>query len=435
MADETVNLGHLARFEVRGLFGDRRFGFDLDDHAPTLLTGSNGTGKSTVLRIIDAIGTGEWQGLVRLPFRTATLRFDSGETFECDRTNDSLKLRCDGESATIPLFELDQTLDEDEWHFVSEAIQLGPNLFEYRGRNLTRAQMHHVVRHKRALEVPGRQWLASFSDRFPILFVTDQRLVVLDDRAQHSAQRARRVRNRTAVELSAHDLAAQMQQILSAYAQESQRLDRDFPQRVVGAMASEEEVPLERLETLLLQVESERKDLQAVGLLPRDLGPQAFQDLPLHEAHVRPVIETFIRDTQLKFEVLRDFRERLTLFNSFLNQHYADTKKVVTTPGEGFVVAIDSDPERTIEPSQLSSGEQQILVLAYEVLFRSEHRTLVLIDEPELSLHVLWQDTFVNDLTQMGAVRDLRFILATHSPTLIGGRADLKRSLDSAVRE
>lgn len=81
-------------------------------------------------------------------------------------------------------------------------------------------------------------------------------------------------------------------------------------------------------------------------------------------------------------------------------------------------------------PSGLSSGEQQILVLAYEVLFRSESQTLVLIDEPELSLHVLWQDTFVEDLTRMGRVRSLQFILATHSPSLIGGRDDLKRSLD-----
>ncbi len=32
----------------------------------------------------------------------------------------------------------------------------------------------------------------------------------------------------------------------------------------------------------------------------------------------------------------------------------------------------------------------------------------------------------------MGAVRNLKFILATHSPTLIGGREHLKRSLDEA---
>jgi predicted ATP-binding protein involved in virulence len=46
----------------------------------------------------------------------------------------------------------------------------------------------------------------------------------------------------------------------------------------------------------------------------------------------------------------------------------------------------------------------------------------------------VWQDTFVEDLARMGAVRNLQFILATHSPSLIGGREDLKRSLDIGQR-
>jgi ABC-type glutathione transport system ATPase component len=83
-----------------------------------------------------------------------------------------------------------------------------------------------------------------------------------------------------------------------------------------------------------------------------------------------------------------------------------------------------------LEPAQLSSGEQQMLVLAYEVLFETPEGTLLLIDEPEISLHVLWQSTFVDDIAEMGRPRDLSFLLATHSPTLIGGRRDLMRSLD-----
>ncbi len=70
------------------------------------------------------------------------------------------------------------------------------------------------------------------------------------------------------------------------------------------------------------------------------------------------------------------------------------------------------------------------MVLAHQILFRATAGTLVLIDEPELSLHVLWQASFVQDLTQMGKVNNLSYLLATHSPTLIGGREDLKRSLD-----
>jgi len=41
--------------------------------------------------------------------------------------------------------------------------------------------------------------------------------------------------------------------------------------------------------------------------------------------------------------------------------------------------------------TDLSSGEQQEVVMLYELLFCVQPGTLVLIDEPELSLHVVWQ--------------------------------------------
>ena len=48
---------------------------------------------------------------------------------------------------------------------------------------------------------------------------------------------------------------------------------------------------------------------------------------------------------------------------------------------------MELDSGQVIRPSQLSSGEQQLLALAYELLFGSEPETAVLLDEPELSLH------------------------------------------------
>jgi predicted ATPase len=83
-----------------------------------------------------------------------------------------------------------------------------------------------------------------------------------------------------------------------------------------------------------------------------------------------------------------------------------------------------------LRANQLSSGEQQILALAFRILFRSQPGTLILIDEPELSLHVLWQATLIDDLSEMGRIRDVTFLLATHSPTLIGDRVELMHSLD-----
>jgi ABC-type glutathione transport system ATPase component len=108
---------------------------------------------------------------------------------------------------------------------------------------------------------------------------------------------------------------------------------------------------------------------------------------------------------------------------------------VQIVPERGFIIRISGDETVELQPSRLSSGEQQILVLAHEILFKAKPGTLVLIDEPELSLHVIWQASFVEDLALMGQVNDLSFLLATHSPTLIGGRDELKRSLDVIGRE
>jgi predicted ATPase len=63
-------------------------------------------------------------------------------------------------------------------------------------------------------------------------------------------------------------------------------------------------------------------------------------------------------------------------------------------------------------------------------LFEAEPSTLMLIDEPELSLHVLWQANLVEDLMEMGRASNLTFLLASHSPSLIGDREELIRSLD-----
>lgn len=430
---DSSSLGHLAEFRITGLFGTHDLACRLDLKEPTLLTGTNGSGKSTVLKIINAIGTGDWATLVDLPISTVDLLFESGLEFGARIHEDGMQLRVDNEFVQLPLQgnreELLRHLPES---MVTHLIKMKPS------DRLTELELmlgsKAAASYMSALGLGNMQdWPTAFSDfvnNFHLLFITDQRLVVSDERLEAIKQhRPVRTASNKAAEFSAHELSRLMQRALSEYASESQRLDRDFPQRVVRAMASPDVVPLERIKTLLAEVENERVALQTVGLLPRDLSASAFQDLPLEDEKVRPVIETFVQDTRRKFAVLADLRERLTVFVEYLNQHY-ENKRVVAQPREGFVVRMDGDDQKRIEPSGLSSGEQQILVLAYEVLFRSEPETLVLIDEPELSLHVLWQDSFIEDLTRMGTLRNLQFVLATHSPSLIGGREDLKRSLD-----
>ena len=57
--------------------------------------------------------------------------------------------------------------------------------------------------------------------------------------------------------------------------------------------------------------------------------------------------------------------------------------------------------------------------------FRVPSNTVVLIDEPELSLHVGWQKKFLSDLTAIVELSGLDAVVATHSPFIVGDRDDL----------
>ena len=83
----------------------------------------------------------------------------------------------------------------------------------------------------------------------------------------------------------------------------------------------------------------------------------------------------------------------------------------------------------------LSSGEQHEVVLLFDLLFGTEENSLIMVDEPELSLHVAWQRQMLEDLQEMAELSDFRALLATHSPQIIGKRWDLTIELQGPDRE
>jgi len=93
---------------------------------------------------------------------------------------------------------------------------------------------------------------------------------------------------------------------------------------------------------------------------------------------------------------------------------------------QGFVVTAANEP---VPVTSLSSGEQHQLVMLSELLFRTVPGSLVLVDEPEISLNVTWQEAFLSDLSRIRELVAMDFLIATHSPQIVNGRWDLTREL------
>jgi predicted ATPase len=69
--------------------------------------------------------------------------------------------------------------------------------------------------------------------------------------------------------------------------------------------------------------------------------------------------------------------------------------------------------------TNLSSGEKQLLIILGQSLLQEENVHIYIADEPELSLHVEWQEKLVSSLKSLNP--NSQIIFATHSPDIVGG--------------
>ena len=118
-----------------------------------------------------------------------------------------------------------------------------------------------------------------------------------------------------------------------------------------------------------------------------------------------------VPDAQLKAQ---EIASEKTHFFDLVDSLFADTGKQVSRTSNEIVLVQHGE---NLTPYQLSSGEKQMLIILLTVLVQNKQPYTLLMDEPEISLHVDWQQRLI------GLIRDLnpnaQIILTTHSPAVI----------------
>lgn len=135
----------------------------------------------------------------------------------------------------------------------------------------------------------------------------------------------------------------------------------------------------------------------------------------------------YLNDLEKKLNVFDSLLEKLELFTSILNERRFTYKSINISREKGFYFKTTKDKE--LKLNQLSSGEQHEVVLLYELIFKTDRGILVLIDEPEISLHITWQKEFLDDLLKIINIQKFQVLVATHSPSIINDRWDLVHNL------
>lgn len=104
----------------------------------------------------------------------------------------------------------------------------------------------------------------------------------------------------------------------------------------------------------------------------------------------------------------------------------ADRKRWSALPNGAYKLALArrDSPEILVFDS-LSSGEQQILTIVIKIVANVQRKTTVLLDEPEISLHVAWQRQLPHILGEFSRQLGCSFVVATHSPVIIASASGL----------
>lgn len=109
--------------------------------------------------------------------------------------------------------------------------------------------------------------------------------------------------------------------------------------------------------------------------------------------------------------------QRIRTFFETVNRLFAKTQKTIQIdPHTNHLIFIDDG--EIIPLYKLSSGEKQLLVILLRVFLMEEQPYILLMDEPEISLHIEWQYKLFEEIRRLNP--HCQIITSTHSPSLFG---------------
>ncbi|HMO82076.1 MAG TPA: AAA family ATPase [Pyrinomonadaceae bacterium] len=125
-----------------------------------------------------------------------------------------------------------------------------------------------------------------------------------------------------------------------------------------------------------------------------------------------------IHDLVQKWEVSTRELERIYAprdrFLEILNE-LLQRKKILLGKQNELLVKTESGKEFPV--TLLSSGEKQLLIILGEALLQTDNVWVYIADEPELSLHVRWQELLISSIRRVN--KNAQIVVATHSPDIV----------------
>lgn len=451
----------IKRIEVTDLFDYYCYEISMKEHeAISIIHAPNGYGKTTVFKMITNLLKLDIVGICDVPFKEFIVEFTEGTILRAKKIEEK-------KAAYLARF-LVLEIENQEKKVYDFAVSISEHILERIREEGLDEHIRRMEMRRRHVPIEEREETENIQNKYErfveqlniirksieVNFIDSDRLfstnkqmrmreVIRKDK--YGRDEIVRIRPDGRVEdyndqtnrneniiRDARDILYRIQRARQIYSLESEKKDRNFPDRLVQYVDSQTEFfDDNQIAEQLEELEKKRLELENAGLVlsgKKTLAPRAGIDDTMRKFYT-----LYIKDTFEKLSVYDEIKEKIELFIEIINTKTVFSNKRMRIDNEKGVVfepiECKSGKTHLIPLEKLSSGEKHDFIMFYELIFNSDKTSVFLIDEPEISLHVAWQMEFINVLEKICELNGTQAIVATHSPDIVNGHDDLLISL------
>lgn len=457
----------LIKFSGKQIRGYMNFDIDFDGSL-NFLIGINGTGKTTILKLLAGLLSPSYIELVQIDFsdieiiceRLTNIGSSRMIKISCNKSNNKLKLK-----VTEP-----ENFMEIENEFL--LYEQNSSITSHRKDFIDSEKLHRIVYDFEELEVV--RYIKKL--KTPLFIGLNRRTIdrnqmIVEEREFYSRRRHLNFDNMCnmydSVDSALNEIQSMFYNYVRQKAQSQYSISEQFRRKVFEeSFKIKENYLISNIEYMreLERLEERRKELNNAidNLDVKDLSKQFSEyfdsmkktleilsstssldekGLP-NEEYVRVLLQWMIKSSQIEkidniiryandyLKNIQRLKEPINRFVDSVNLFFNESHKEIEVDNKGEIIIKTKTKGKKFSVFELSSGEKQLIIMLAHIAFSYKYKNspILIIDEPELSLHISWQELFVDALLNVSP--NSQCILATHAPAIIAHIERRKNCID-----
>jgi len=433
----------IKKITITKLFGRFDYHLEFRSEGIMIITGPNGYGKSTILRMLDSFCNNDIKGLLQYSFKSFVITctknqikiYKYAKTFKINESSfEYPHENWEDEDYSFYMRRLKTRYHDyihsflnnikhsiyDNYGWDKDDIFFVNLLLEY-GVDSSAKQSKKILTD---LETVYREINEIREEIGKVRFIKEQRLIeIIKPTEERTDKKEEKYIN--VINSNSDSLKSIIADIMKKHSSLSSELDSTYIKRLFDSkrVNSDTSKVLSELSSLL----EKQEKLTKYGLAEIKNVSYIISKLDIDKLNnYSTELSIYLQDANAKYKVFEPLINKLELYEKIVNKKL-EFKRMVLSSSNG--IEVISEEGNKLSLTDLSSGEQEILVLFYKLIFESDVN-LLLIDEPEISLHIAWQKEIMKDMKNVLELnKNFQLIIATHSPQIISHNWDLQVDL------